>query len=91
MSFNYHTSKYQDGQYCVSPSDMQAWEQGVIKAQPARGHELMEIAGREVAQHVLEHYKNIKEVLIFCGYGNNLVFRTDVGVRGGANYFEEAG
>ena len=27
----------------------------------------------------------------FCGYGNNLVFRTDVGVRGGANYFEEAG
>ena len=71
MSFNYHTSRYQDGQYCVSPSDMQAWEQGVIKANPARGHELMEIAGREVAQHVLKHYHDVKEVLIFCGYGNN--------------------
>ena len=26
----------------------------------------------------------------FCWHGNNLVFRADVGVRGGANYFGEA-
>ena len=31
-----------------------------------------------------------KLFIVFCGYGNNLVFRTDVGVRGGANYFDEA-
>ena len=27
----------------------------------------------------------------YFGYVDNLVFRADVGVRGGANYFEEAG
>lgn len=26
----------------------------------------------------------------FCGYGYNLVFRADVSVRGGANYFDES-
>jgi hypothetical protein len=26
----------------------------------------------------------------FCGYGNYLVFRADVGVRGSNNYFGEA-
>ena len=31
----------------------------------------MEVAGREVAQHLLLHYPDTHEVLIFCGQGNN--------------------
>ena len=71
MSFHFHSPRFHDGQYCISPTDMQNWEKDYIKAHPERSHELMEIAGREVAQHILNRYEDTKEVLIFCGYGNN--------------------
>ena len=71
MAFIYHPPRFQDGQYCISPTDMQNWERDYFKVNPGRSHELMEIAGREVAQHVLNRYKDSREVLIFCGTGNN--------------------
>ncbi|MBQ4359859.1 MAG: NAD(P)H-hydrate epimerase [Proteobacteria bacterium] len=71
MAFSYHVPRHVDGNYCVSPDDMRAWEGAEIEAIPNRGRELMEIAGRSVAMCVLERYPETREVLIFCGPGNN--------------------
>jgi NAD(P)H-hydrate epimerase len=50
---------------------MRTWEACEMQDNPGRGHELMEIAGREVAQHLLMHYPDTHEALVFCGQGNN--------------------
>ncbi len=71
MAFLYHSPRHFDGNYCVFPADMRAWEAAEIDEIPCRGRELMEIAGREVAMHVLEHFPGVREILIFCGSGNN--------------------
>lgn len=71
MSFKWNTPRHIDGNYCISPEDMRQWEQEEINAIPNRGRELMEIAGRETAQIVLNRYPDANEILIFCGPGNN--------------------
>ncbi len=71
MSFHYHPPRHTDGNYCVNPEEMRTWEASEMCDNPGRGHELMEIAGREVAQHLLKHYPDTHEALIFCGQGNN--------------------
>lgn len=71
MAFLYHAPRHIDGNYCVFPSDMRSWEASEIDEISGRGHELMEIAGREVAQLVLANHPEVREVLIFCGQGNN--------------------
>lgn len=71
MAFSYHAPKHIDGNYSTFPKDMAEWEKKEIEANPSRGHELMEIAGREVANHVLMHYPTCREILVFCGLGNN--------------------
>ncbi len=71
MVFSFHPPRHADGNYCVRPADMRAWEGAEIEAVLGRGHELMEIAGREVAMRVLEKYADTREVLVFCGPGNN--------------------
>ncbi len=71
MAFSYHAPHHIDGNYSTFPKDMAEWERADIEGQPGRGHELMEIAGREVACHVLKQYPGIREILVFCGLGNN--------------------
>lgn len=71
MAFSWHTPKHHDGNYCVTPTDMRAWETAEIAEIPNRGRELMEIAGRSVAMYALEHYPNTHDALVFCGQGNN--------------------
>lgn len=71
MAFSWQTPRHHDGNYCVTPTDMRAWETEEIAEIPNRGRELMEIAGRSVAMYVLEHYPNTHDVLVFCGQGNN--------------------
>ena len=71
MAFSYHAPRHIDGNYSVFPKDISEWERTEIDAQPGRGHELMEIAGREVACHVLGQYPTCREILVFCGLGNN--------------------
>ncbi len=71
MAFSYHPPRHIDGNYCILPKDIRKWEATEIAGISERGRELMEIAGREVAMHVLSHYPNTREILIFCGTGNN--------------------
>lgn len=71
MAFSWHSPKHTDGNFCVMPADMRAWEAEEIAEIPNRGRELMEIAGRSVAMHILEHYPDTHEILVFCGQGNN--------------------
>lgn len=71
MAFSWHTPKHYDGNYCVTPTDMRAWEAAEIAEIPNRGRELMEIAGRSVAMYILEHYPETHDALVFCGQGNN--------------------
>lgn len=60
-----------DGCYCLTPEEMRAWEKAEIDEIPCRSRELMEIAGREVAQLAMAHYPDVAQVLVFCGKGNN--------------------
>ena len=71
MAFQYHSPRHIDGNYCINPEEMRLWEANEMRDNPGRGHELMEIAGREVALHLLKRYPDAHEVLIFCGRGNN--------------------
>ncbi|MBR4984128.1 MAG: NAD(P)H-hydrate dehydratase, partial [Proteobacteria bacterium] len=71
MAFCYHAPHHLDGNYSVSPADLRSWEHEEIESKACRGRELMEIAGRSVAMHVLSRYPETQEVLVFCGPGNN--------------------
>lgn len=69
MSFNWNAPRHLDGNACVHPDDMKAWEAAEIQRCPEAGYGMMEIAGREVAMAVLRYAPST--VLIFCGTGNN--------------------
>ena len=71
MTYNWNPPRHFDGNYCIAPATMRTWEAAEIDAIANRGRELMEIAGREVAQYVLAQYPNAQEILIICGAGNN--------------------
>lgn len=71
MTYKWTPPRHHDGNYCVSPSAMRSWESVEIESIPNRGRELMEIAGREVAQYVLSQYPSAREILVICGPGNN--------------------
>ena len=69
MAFCWKSPLHQDGNACVHPADMKAWEAAEIRRRPEAGQAMMEVAGREVARIALRHHP--KTILIFCGTGNN--------------------
>ena len=71
MAFLWFPPRHLGGNYCVFPSVLRQLENEEIREIPNRGRELMEIAGREVARHALSHFPDARDVLVFCGKGNN--------------------
>ena len=71
MAFCWHVPQHMDGKFCVHPDDMRAWEACELRDWAGRGQMLMEVAGREVAMHILQRHAMAKDILVFCGQGNN--------------------
>ena len=69
MAFCWNTPLHIDGNACIDPRDMRAWEAAEIRQRPGAGLYMMEVAGREVAMHALHYHP--ETVLVFCGSGNN--------------------
>ncbi len=69
MAFSWNVPLHIDGNACVHPDDMRAWEAAEIRRRPEAGLAMMEVAGREVALAALRYHPST--VLVFCGPGNN--------------------